>query len=241
MAKKIELNEENARKYAPIITAKCVILSIISFVFLLVPIMGESIFGMIFGILEGNSIDVHFIICLIYGALIVWNIISSWRKVILFKDKTSINTDSTAEILQSPFVKMMVNDIKGNIMLFLHLIFYMYLLFSNMDSIEFSEFLQYMIVFFVYYIVAVTFMLKLGKVTRSLNELSISANMRILNSTESEKMGVDVNKVSKETPKASMKEEKANVDALLKYKKLYDSGAITEEEYNAKKQELLNK
>ena len=62
----------------------------------------------------------------------------------------------------------------------------------------------------------------------------------IAESTETEKIA---NEASGEEKKAettiSLQEQKNNLDALLKYKQLYDSGAITEEEYNKKREELL--
>ena len=36
------------------------------------------------------------------------------------------------------------------------------------------------------------------------------------------------------------KEENKNINELLKYKKLLDAGAITQEDYDKKKEELLN-
>ncbi len=53
-------------------------------------------------------------------------------------------------------------------------------------------------------------------------------------------IGFQVEEVSnKKEPAVSMSQKTENLDALLQYKKLYESGAITEEEYEAKKTELL--
>lgn len=40
---------------------------------------------------------------------------------------------------------------------------------------------------------------------------------------------------------AKLKEEDEKIELISKYKKLMDEGAITEEEYNKKKEEILNK
>lgn len=40
---------------------------------------------------------------------------------------------------------------------------------------------------------------------------------------------------------AQISKETANADALLKYKQLLDEGVITEEEFNEKKWQILNK
>ena len=49
---------------------------------------------------------------------------------------------------------------------------------------------------------------------------------------------VDLNNKDREKRLAERK-EKQDVNQLLKYKKLYDSGAISEEEYESKKKEIL--
>ena len=49
---------------------------------------------------------------------------------------------------------------------------------------------------------------------------------------------VDLNNKAREKRLAERK-EKQDVNQLLKYKKLYDSGAISEEEYESKKKEIL--
>lgn len=47
--------------------------------------------------------------------------------------------------------------------------------------------------------------------------------------------------ISKNISRIAISNNAANADELARYKSLYDSGAITEEDYNLKKIQLLNK
>jgi|GEM_PF-4296880 len=52
---------------------------------------------------------------------------------------------------------------------------------------------------------------------------------------------IDIKKTSgKQISQAVVQQQSSNIDVILKYKQLLDAGAITQEEYDAKKKELLN-
>ncbi len=246
MAKTIKLNEDNVKKYAVLITVENIVLIIISLCFFFVPLNGNSIIGIVENVIDGEEISEHYAVCLIYGLLIAYSIISSLIKVVFFKGKTVINTESKEEMKKSRFIKFVMNNNRAiGLPMLMHMLYFYYhlagFLFFDVGSMDHRLFLPYLALFFTYIIIVITFMITQGKLIATVNEFRPSSNISIIDSIDSERLGVDMNKASDSTPKTSMKDQKSNLDALLKYKKLYESGAITEEEYNAKKDELLNK
>lgn len=242
MAKTIKLSEDNVKKYAVLITVENIVLIIISLCFFFVPLNGDSIIEIVENVIDGEEISAHYIVGLIYGLLIVCSIIFSLIRVVFFKGKTSINTESKAEMQKSPFIKFALNNIRAvGIPMLLHMLYFNYHIFVTIESRDPSLFLPYFFMFFIYIIIVFTFIFSQGRLTATVNEFRVSANISLMDNIDSERSDVDIRKRSAVISKNSMKDQKSNLDALLKYKKLYENGAITEEEYNAKKDELLNK
>ncbi len=237
MEKKVELNQLNVKKCAKVITVKRIVLNILSLAFLFVPVAGgESIVAKMSEVINGTEIGTEHIVCMLHFALIGYYIISSWIKVVLFKDKTKINNSSSAvEILKSPFIKFINNHNRA--MLFWFTNFFILLFFPIVGAKQFDE--RYSTWAIGSALLSLLCMFVDGSVPESINPIPVINELQ--KQANAEKLGIELNNLSAPTSTPSMKDQKSNLDALLKYKNLYESGAITEEEYNAKKDELLNK
>lgn len=242
MTKTIELNERNVKKYATIITAKAIVLSMISAGFFIVPIGDRNIIEEFSYVFKGVDITARFVVLALYAVCIAYNIISSWIKIVLFKNRCSISFENKAGIMKSRFAQFEMNDSLTTLIMFAHTAVFLYLIMSSMNesSSSFEANVPYITYFTIYLIFVLVFSIMLKKLHKTFQDLRMNVNLHAMANAEAEKYGI----VSNDTPKAesqpSMQDQKSNLDALVKYKQLYDSGAITEEEYNKKRDELLN-
>lgn len=240
MRKTVELNEVTAKKYAPIITVKTIIRSILSLGFFFVPIADSSIIGKFVQVCEGEDLSIHFLVCALYAVAIAYNIISSWIKVILFRDKASINTQSNKEILDSKFVEFVDNDSASNLILIIHYLFCAYLTFSCVEE-DIMGSVPYLIYLLVYVAITVPYNSVTRRCIGAINETKKNYDNEVLKAAERLDGDSEANTQTESADsQPAMKDKKANLEALLKFKELYDAGAITEDEYNKKKDELLN-
>lgn len=244
MAKKEELNKANARKYASRIMVQTAIADIISLTSLFIPIKGKNFFEALGAVFGGASLTAQSGIHIFLSVLLIVTVAVVWIKRCTFKDKAKINTESVAAIFDSPFVrffKYYATSHYGLIGAIFLLMFAMFnISFDNPDVIY--EILLYEFYMIIVAIVAIICLFRIKPINVAIAELQKKYPQYALSQKAAKEFGISVDdKLNDKSGAQSYVDQKSNLDALLKYKKLYESGAITEEEYNAKKEELLNK
>ena len=230
-----DFDMKDAPKVVGAAIAETIITGLCSLLMLFVPIRGINtfeFFKMIFSkIIDFN--DTYVIVRSIYIVLVVFLALFSIFKVLLTKDKCRLDTGSPIQIANSPFYKLLgFSSLMSLFNGFIHIPWYFYYLLNNMDLYDnLTHVISVLSVFTITFIVVISCntLGKMKKAIRHINELTMSFFV-----------GNGVNTVRKQSKK-SYASKRMDLDALIKYKKLYESGAITEEEYNTKKSELLDK
>lgn len=244
MTKKVDINEVNAKKYAQRKVIQFFIVRMFNIALLFIPVGERSMYQNVTEVIHGaetNTVNIASIIGLV---LVILCIVFEGIKIITFKNKTEINTESPDTILKSPFVKFFQMNV-GMIEVWIFMLYVVVLVTdSSFDwSTQGDNVMQLAwCVFAVSVINLILNCILMGGMSRAIAELSVSVKSAHTYRKAANDLGINVgDRANGKSEARSYRDQKSNLDALLKYKKLYENGAITEGEYNAKKDELLNK
>ena len=241
MARIIDIDERTAKKFVRRMVADIIVTVLMVMSFFLIPIGGESIVTLLINaIRRSGEIDedaIKYGIALLSALLCVgYGVATLFRK----KNKSSIGDGCETELPDSPFGQFAAEYAANNLLTGLFFIIAGCIFVFDVSITKALAFAA----FFLLKSILFGRIYNIAGVQRTLTSLRLANEQQkknsIAESTETEKIA---NEASGEEKKAettiSLQEQKNNLDALLKYKQLYDSGAITEEEYNKKREELL--
>lgn len=245
MAKKVDINEANAKRYVSRKIIQLIIVDIFNIALLFIPVGERSMYQNVTEVIRGAEMSTVNTASIIGLVLMIGFIMFGSIKIITFKNKAEINTESPDTILKSPFVKFFQMNV-GMIEVWIFMVYAAILITDSSfnwkdhgDNVMIVPACVLVVTIINFVVLPSTLM---GGMSRAIAELSASVNLTRAYSKAANDLGISVDdKLNDKSDAQSYVDQKSNLDALLKYKKLYENGAITEEEYNAKKDELLNK
>lgn len=247
MAKKI-FDLKNVKKVVIIITIKCLIISLANIALLLIPINNTTCFEFFELLFEGAiKLDFSSVSRIIYYLLTILIVICFSCGILFKRKKSEINTSSISAIKNSAFAKIIIMDILYLVSsMFLSGTYYcINLPFASNDYSFFKGNVAYIIycisVEFILIVLEISFVRIINPARNFVNFGAYAKpNTNDLSETCNQANTDSCNNIKSKHIKKTALEKKQDLDALAKYKKLYDSEAITHEEFLKKKTELLD-